>query len=83
MSPQQARVCVYCAAASTALSLATLVLVVIFSIGFNQTISVRDRQHDRDIYDLTKWAIAVYEKIDASECSITRLPVVPIKEKQP
>lgn len=81
MSERQARVCVYCAAGAVALSIATLVLVIMFSIGFQQTLNKLELQGERDNSALRNWSIAIYEKLDASGCVVTPLPKVPLKEE--
>lgn len=83
MTDRQARVCVYCAAGSVALSIATLALLIMFSIGFQATLQEIRLTSERDDAALKNWAIAVYERLIASGCNGAPWPPVPNGEKKP
>lgn len=73
MTIQQARACVYLAAASTALAFGCLVLLIVLAI--------QKESYRSEVEFLTHWSIAIYEKLDASECVSTAIPKVPLKEE--
>ena len=81
MTERQARVCVYCAATSLGMSIITLVIVVLFAMGFQQSLYNQSAQQSKEISGLAKWSVAIYEKLDASGCIVTKLPRVPTEEK--
>lgn len=74
MTPQQARACVYLAAASTALAFGCLVLLIVLAVQ-------RDAAR-AEVNALTRWSVAIYERLNATGCVGGDLPKIPLHHKE-